>query len=307
MSHKIGHISDAGCDVAAAIEEYEIRSDFPNAVLNEAKSFGKTVARKEIAEREDLRALECFTIDPDTAKDFDDAISLSQDEQGHFHLGVHIADVSHYVQAGSALDIEAIQRCNSTYFPGKCVSMLPQELSDHLCSLKPHVNRLAVSVFMHFDASGEMLDYRIARTVIKSAQRFTYREAKLVLDNEKQSPHAETLKLMMEMCRLLKKKRYERGSVEFSMPELVVLVDEKGEPYDTDYVEYDITHQLVEEFMLKANETVAKHLDTLGLCIPFRVHDEPSEDNLRDFSALAAAFLDFNSRLSHHLPKSKNV
>ncbi|MGK5594716.1 MAG: ribonuclease R family protein [Parachlamydiaceae bacterium] len=290
FSHKIGNIEDPTCDIDAAVEEYEIRADFPHQVIEEAVSYGKTVSRKDIAQRLDLRHARCVTIDPDTAKDFDDALDVSVDTYGHYHLGVHIADVSHYVKTGSALDKEASLRCNSTYFPGRCIPMLPPELSENLCSLKPKVNRLTVSVLMSFNTTGEMIDYKIVRSVIKSAHRFTYREAKQVLDGKKKSPHQASLKLMVELCQLLKKKRYERGSVEFAMPELVVIVDGKGVPYKTDYIEYDITHQLVEEFMLKANETVAKHLTDKGVNLPFRIHDEPSEENLRDFAALATAF-----------------
>lgn len=290
LSHKLGHISDPTIDVQAAIEEFEIRSLFSEVVKQEALVFGKTVSSKAIKGRDDLRALEIFTIDPDTAKDYDDALSLKKDEKGHYHLGVHIADVSHYVEPDSELDREAFLRANSTYFPGKAIPMLPSELSDNLCSLKAKVNRLTVSVYMEFDTHGHLIDYRIARSVIKSVKRFTYKEAKKVLDGKAKSPHLPTLLLMVELCNLLKKQRYHRGSVEFAMPELVILVDKGGVPTGTDYVEYDITHQLVEEFMLKANEMVAIHLDKQGKGLPFRVHDEPSEDNMRDFSLLAAAF-----------------
>lgn len=290
MSHHLGHISDASCDVPAAIEEYELRKDFPIKAVEEAREFGSQVSQKEIRKREDLRSTICFTIDPDTAKDFDDAISLNKDSKGHYHLGVHIADVSHYVATGTHLDNEAKMRCNSTYFPGYCLPMLPRELSDNLCSLKPNVNRLAVSVLMEFDYQGTLCNYRMTRSVIKSAKRFTYREAKEVLDGKKTSPHAVTLHLMVELCKLLKAKRYERGSIEFGMPELVVIVDDKGNPSHTDYVVYDITHQLVEEFMLKANETVAWHLSQEGKDLAYRVHDVPSEDNMKDFAILAAAF-----------------
>lgn len=290
LTKSIGHIDDPSIDIDAALEEFEIPSTFPKGCVTEAKKFGKTVPESEIANREDIRDMVTVTIDPDTAKDFDDAISLTKDKKGNYHLGVHIADVSHYVQLDSELDKEAYHRANSTYFPGKCIPMLPSELSDNLCSLKPEVDRLTVSVFMDFNAQGEMVNYRIARTVIHSSKRFTYREAKAVLDKKKKSPHADLLSLMVELCGLLKKKRYERGSVEFAMPELVVLVNEEGVPTGTDYVEYDITHQMVEEFMLKANETVARHLDSEGKGLPYRVHDEPSEDNMRDFAALASAF-----------------
>ena len=290
LSHIIGNINDPSLDIPAAILEYGIRTEFSDTVINEAKKFGTTVPQSAIKEREDLRGLETFTIDPDTAKDFDDAISLSKDENGNYHLAVHIADVASYVQVNSELDKEAFLRANSTYYPGKCIPMLPSVLSDNLCSLKPNVNRLTVTVFMDFDQTGEIISYRIARTVIKSAKRFTYKEAKKVLDGTLKSKHKPTMLLMNELCLLLKKKRYERGSVEFAMPELVILVDDKGVTTGTDYVEYDITHQLVEEFMLKANETVAKHLDTQGKGVPFRVHDEPSEENMRDFAFLANAF-----------------
>jgi ribonuclease R len=168
--------------------------------------------------------------------------------------------------------------------------MLPGALSENLCSLKPNVNRLAVSILMKIDSSGNLLDYRFTRSVIKSAKRFTYKEAKKVLDGQKTSPHQHLLELMVELCRLFKQKRYERGSIEFSLPELVVLVDEKGKPYATDYITYDITHQMVEEFMLKANEVVASDLSRRGKNLTYRIHDEPAEENLRDFSLLAAAF-----------------
>lgn len=286
----IGHISDPSVDVKAATEEFELRSVFSNQVVEEARAFGSRVSLKEIAGREDLRDQEVFTIDPDTAKDFDDALSLRIDRKKHYHLGVHIADVSHYVTHNSALDKEAKQRCNSTYFPGTVIPMLPHELSSHLCSLKPKVNRLTVSVFVEFDPEGNMLGYRIAKSVIRSAKRFTYREAKEVLDGKKTSPHAKTLKNMVALCHLLKKKRYERGSIEFAMPELVILVDEKGNPTGTDYVEYDITHQLVEEFMLKANELVALHLANQGRNLTYRIHDVPSEENMKDFAFLVEAF-----------------
>ena len=290
FSHYLGNISDPSCDIYAAIEEFELRADFPSQAIEEAKSLGKQVSRKDLQDREDLRHLITFTIDPDTAKDFDDAVNLTKDEEGFYHLGVHIADVSHYVRPGTALDEEAHVRCNSTYFPNYCLPMLPGELSENLCSLKANVNRLTVSVLMRFDPEGTLVDYRIARSVIKSAKRFTYKEAKKVLDGQKTSPHANTLHLMVKLCHLLKKKRYERGSIEFALPELVVLVDEKGMPYQTDYITYDITHQMIEEFMLKANETIAWELNQRGKNLTYRVHDEPAEDNLRDFALLATAF-----------------
>lgn len=290
MTEYLGNINNSAFDTKAAIEEFSLKKDFPQDVLNEAKSFGKSVPSYELDSREDLRSLVTLTIDPDTAKDFDDALSLTKDKKGHYHLGVHIADVSHYVKTGSKLDKEAFLRCNSTYFPGFCLPMLPEELSNNLCSLKPLVNRLTVSVLMEFDKEGTLLNYRILRSVIKSSKRFTYKQAKKVLDGKLKSPHKESLQLMVELCLLFKKKRYERGSIEFAMPELVVLTNEKGSPEKTEVVHYDITHQLVEEFMLKANGMVAEHLNSQGKNLTYRIHDEPAEENLRDFSILVRSF-----------------
>ncbi len=290
VSHKIGHISDPSCDIPAAIEEFGLRAEFPTAAVEEAEAYGKIVKASEIKAREDLREMESFTIDPDTAKDFDDAISICKEKNGNFRLAVHIADVSHYVKEGTALDKEARARANSTYFPAYCLPMLPRQLSDNLCSLKPNVNRLTLSVLMSLDSQGNLLNYRIARTVIKSCKRFTYREAKKVLDGEAKSPYADSLHLMVELCQLLKAKRNARGSVDLSTPELVVMVGADGVPTGTDYIEYDITHQMVEEFMLKANEVVATHLTDHGKNLPYRVHDEPAAESLKDFATLVHAF-----------------
>lgn len=290
FSHYLGHIDDHKCDIKAAIEEYELRGDFPITAIEEAQDFGKVVKKKDMADREDFRDHECITIDPKTAKDFDDALTLTKDRKGHYHLGVHIADVTHYVSPGSALDKEAQARCNSTYFPGYCLPMLPKELSNNLCSLRPNVNRLAVSVLMEIDKKGELVDYRITRSVIRSCKRFTYEEAKLVLDKKKKSPHYALLKRMEQLCYLLKDKRFERGSLDLALPELVVVVDEEGFPDRTEYVEYDITHQLVEEFMLKANEVVARHLTEEEHNVAYRVHETPGDENLKDFVNLARAF-----------------
>ncbi|MEC7839458.1 MAG: ribonuclease R [Chlamydiota bacterium] len=289
-SHYLGHISDHRCDIKASIEEYELRSEFPKSAIDEAQSYGKTVQQRDIKAREDLRDLECFTIDPDTAKDFDDALSLKKDRKGNFHLGVHIADVTHYVRPGSPLDSEARQRANSTYFPGYCLPMLPKELSNNLCSLKPNVNRLAVSVLMTLSKTGELLDYRITRSVIRSQKRYTYKEAMKILQDKKASPHSKTMKLMEKLCLLLKKKRFERGSLELAVPELAVIVDEEGLPESTEYIEYDITHQLVEEFMLKANEVIAKHLTDEQKEVAYRIHEPPPDDSFKDFVLLARSF-----------------
>lgn len=292
----IGSINDPSTDVPYAIEEFSIRHQFPKAVLEEAKSFGSRVTKKELSNRVDLRTLTCCTIDPDTAKDYDDAISIERQGQ-RIRLGVHIADVSHYVRENSHLDKEAKLRANSTYFPGIAIPMLPHALSNNLCSLREQVARLTVTVFMEFTSDGTMIDYSIVRSVIKSKKRLTYKQAKLILDDKKKSSLKPLLEDMAQLALLLQQKRTQRGSVQLSMPEVVIKVDETGAPTTTEVIEYDITHQMIEEFMLKANEVVAQDLARQGKNVSFRVHEEPAHESLRDFSRLVNSF-------GHTLPDS---
>jgi ribonuclease R len=287
LDRHIGHISDPSIDNQAAIEEFNLPDGFTKEALAEAKSYGKTPSKEEITNRRDLTKWECLTIDPDTARDYDDAISLTQDEKGHYHLGVHIADVAHYVKPGMHLDTEAFARCNSTYLPGTCVPMLPEALSNELCSLKPKVVRLTQSVFAEFDPHGNVLKWEIGRSAIKSAKRFTYKEALLVIEKKKKSVHAPLLQRMVDLCYLLKQKRMERGSIDFSMPDNVLIIDSKGVPTSIERVEYDITHQMIEEFMLKANELVAMHLHAQGKTLIYRIHEEPTGESFVDFYAFA--------------------
>lgn len=279
----IGNILDPSVDVDAAALEFGISQAFSKEALLEAKKWGNSVKKSDYKDRADLRDLDTITIDPTTARDFDDGLYVKKDPQKGYFLAVHIADVAHYVKPNSPLDKEARQRCNSTYFPGKCIPMLPEELSNGLCSLKPEVDRLAVTVLMDFDLDGNLLHQEIVRSVIKSQKRFSYEEAKEVLDGKKKHLFLPMLEEMVELCYLLKKKRKERGSIDFAIPELVLDIDEKGEPTGTYIVEYDITHQLVEEFMLKANEIVATQLENQGKKLLFRVHEEPSTENFQDF------------------------
>lgn len=283
---RIGHISDPSCDVPAAIEEFELPDGFTKEAIQEAKAYGKRVSS---AERLDLTKLETVTIDPDTAKDFDDAISLTQDEKGHFFLGIHIADAAWYVKKGSHLDREAFSRCNSTYFPGFCLPMLPEELSSELCSLKANVKRLTISILSEFDPQGTLIDYKIVRACIKSRKRFTYEEAFDVLENRRKSPYLPLLERMVSLCKVFKQKRRERGSIDFAMSEGKIVVDEQGTPLKIVQVDYDITHQMIEEFMLKANEIVSIHLSKAGKEQIFRIHEEPSTEAFEDFYSYARA------------------
>lgn len=287
---KIGNISDPSIDIEAAIAEFQLHAEFPHNLLQEAEKFGAEVGKKDLKGRKDLTNLHCITIDPTTSKDFDDALSVTRDKKGHFHLGVHIADVAHYVKSGSLLDKEASYRANSIYLPGKCIPMLPENLSNNLCSLKPDVIRLAVSVLMEFDLDGNMLSYEICRSFIKSRKRFTYEEAFALLDKKDKSPLSLLLQEMGTLGRLLKKKRFERGSVDLSLPDVEIVLDEKGDPIGVEIHEYDLSHQLVEEFMLKANETIAKHLNKKEKMLLYRIHEAPTEEDFQEFALLARSF-----------------
>ena len=282
FSKLFGNIDDPSIDTEVAIAEHLIRREFPQGVMKEVLAL-----KLKNDARVDLTHLHTMTIDPVDAKDYDDALSIQKDTREHYHLGVHIADVSYFVKPGSQLDKEAFRRSNSTYFPGQVVPMLPHELSSDLCSLKEGVERFTASILMEFDAKGKLVHYDIVRSVIRSQKRFTYEEAKEVLDGKKKSPLLPELELLVELAHHLKRQRKERGSVELSMPETRLDIDQNGVPTGYRRIEYDITHQLVEEFMLKANELVSIHLEKQGKKSIFRVHDEPNPENLSDFFAFA--------------------
>lgn len=289
LVEKLASIEEAKADIPIATLEYGIRKEFPAKVLEEAKKFGNRVQKKDMAGRVDLTDQACLTIDPKTAKDFDDALYVEKTKNG-FELFVHIADVAHYVKEGSCLDNEAQLRANSTYFPGTCLPMLPEELSNNLCSLKEKVIRLTATVHMSFDSSGELLNYKIFRSFIKSKKRLTYEDAFKILNREKRSPFTSALDSMKELCLLLKELRRKRGSVDLALPELQLEINEEGFPTGYHIVEYDISHQIVEEFMLKANEMVATHQREKSKGSLFRIHESPTEENLEEFYALAKLY-----------------
>jgi ribonuclease R len=290
LKNVIGTIESPADDIKAAVEEYSLSRDFPEVVLDSLKNLGNKIKPSEKKGREDLTKLPTITIDPDTAKDFDDALSIEKRKDGTFYLAVHVADVSHYVRPGTAVDEEARRRSNSTYFPGTCIPMLPEVLSNELCSLKPNVNRLAATIHMEFSPEGELIRYRVSRSVIKSDHRFTYKEARKVLDGKKKSPFYDMLQDMRELALLLKAIRKGRGSIELSLPDLFVKVDENGVPLGVEWEEYDITHQLVEEFMLKANEVVATHIAELGKPLTYRIHESPDMEDIEEFVRLVRSF-----------------
>lgn len=293
----LGNIEEAKMDTAIAIIDHGIRHEFPNSVIKEARAL--TIDKKIPKARVDFTKTTTVTIDPTDAKDYDDALSIEKFKGGGYRLGIHIADVSHFVTPDSSLDREAIKRANSTYFPSQVVPMLPEELSNDLCSLKEGVNRYTASILVDFNQEGEVTGYKIFKAVINSDKRFTYEEAREVLDGKKKSPYKKELDLMVELCKLLKNQRKTRGSVELAMTETVVELDDEKRPIGTKQYEYDITHQMVEEFMLKANEIVAKDLIKRGKESIFRVHEEPDSSTLGDFFT-------FVRLLGYNLPPNPN-
>lgn len=289
VSKILGSMNDPSIDLPFVIAEHNLLEKFPDEAVDEARQFGAKMLPSNLVGRRDLCDLECVTIDPDTAKDFDDAISL-ESIGDVYRLGVHIADVSHYVRSGSHLDRAAFERCNSTYLCQAVLPMLPPALSENLCSLRPHVPRLAVSIFTDIDASGEVLQSEVVRSVIMSKARLTYGEAREILQMKKSSDFFPLLDRLKNLCLLLKRRRHERGCVQLYLPEYIVRLDERGDPIQLVVEEYDVVHQMVEECMLKANELVAIQIAKKGKDLSYRVHEEPSAESLMDFATLVASF-----------------
>ncbi|ANH78297.1 ribonuclease R family protein [Candidatus Chlamydia sanziniae] len=286
MLEFIGNITHAEADFAAIKAEYNLDENFPEEILNEAHLFSQKQITQALHSRKDLRDLLCFTIDSATAKDFDDAISLTHDHNNYI-LGVHIADVSHYVTPHSFLDKEAAKRCNSTYFAGKVIPMLPPALSDNLCSLKPNIDRLAVSVFMTFTKSGHLSDYQIFRSIIRSKYRMTYDEVDQIIEKEQIHPISKTLQNMATLSKKFTCIREERGCIQFILPSFTMELDNLQEPVSLIENRQTFSHKLIEEFMLKANEVIAYHISHQGIPLPFRSHEPPKDENLLAFQELA--------------------
>src|SRR6478752_3623407 len=282
----LGPRTAPGVDILSIIRKYDLPVEFPKAVLEEASAIPETVTLLD--RREDLRQQFIVTIDPDDARDFDDAIQV-EEIKGGWQLGVHIADVSAYVRPGSALDREAQRRGNSVYLPDRVIPMLPERLSNGVCSLNPHVDRLTHSVFLQFDRNGRMRQSRFARTVIRSAHRLTYKKAFAILKNPARDELDERLHTAWKLAALLRKKRFEHGSLDLDMPEVKVVIDKKGKPIRFERVENDESHQLIEELLLAANEAVARELKNRGVPAIYRVHENPDPERLGEFREFVLA------------------
>lgn len=285
----LGPASAPGVDLLSIIRKYHLPTDFPDAVVAEAEAIPDTIDDSEIGSREDLRNEFILTIDPDDAKDFDDAIHVERAFDG-WTLGVHIADVSHYVKPGTALDREALVRGNSVYLVDRVIPMLPEQLSNGICSLRPKVDRLTRSVFIRFTQTGKIKGVRFAHTVIHSKARLTYKEAFALLQRPPDTPVGERLHISWELAAILRKNRFKAGSLDLDFPEIKVRLDPEGKPVRLELIEYDISHQLIEEFMLVANEVVARETKNRLQPAIYRIHEDPDPDRLAEFRELAMSY-----------------
>ena len=291
----LGHTGDFGIDVEIIIRKHHIPHEFPERVIEQARSFPTEVPIEEILGRRDFRNLSIVTIDGETARDFDDAVWVERHENGHYSLQVHIADVSHYVRPGSPIDEEASMRGTSVYFPDRAVPMLPVELSSELCSLKPHVDRLVLSALLEIDNNGDVVSQDFTRSVIRSVERMNYTNVHLLLEGDaKQRERYATLvpqfELMQELAMKLNKKRVKRGSIDFDLPEPLIEFDPDGNMIGVLRSARNIAHRIIEEFMLAANEAVASHLEAAKLPSIYRIHEMPDPKRIMDFEEVASHF-----------------
>jgi ribonuclease R len=286
----LGPSSAPGVDMLSVIRKYHLPTEFPADVVAEAHEIPETVSERMFDGREDLREQFIVTIDPDDARDFDDAINVERVPGGGWRLGVHIADVAAYVKPGGALDREAFKRGNSVYLPDRVIPMLPERLSNGVCSLHPGVNRLTHSVFIEFTKQGRTKSCRFARTIIRSARRLTYREAYAFLKAPPNDELSERLHVAWELASLLRKNRFQQGSLDLDFPEVKVRLDDQGRPIRLERIENDESHQLVEEFMLAANEAVARELKNRSIPVIYRVHENPEPDRLAEYRELVLSY-----------------
>ena len=291
----LGYEDDFGVDVEIVIRKHHLPHQFPVEVLQEAEQFEHTLPTKELAHRHDYRALPIVTIDGETARDFDDAVTVGTLPDGNFELQVHIADVAHYVSEGSAIDLEARLRGTSVYFPDRAVPMLPMELSTDLCSLRPQVDRLVLSCVMEIDHHGEIKGYTLNEGVIRSAERMTYTNVNLILDGDKglrqhYHKYVDGFEMMRELAMVLNRKRVRRGSIDFDLPEPVIEFDENGLMRGVTRSERNIAHRIIEEFMVAANECVASYLENKQVASLYRVHEKPDPKRVYEFETIAATF-----------------
>lgn len=281
----LGHINDPGVDIMAIVKAFDLPCVFPEKVMNQAERVPQEVSEADLFGRVDLRNVQMVTIDGEDAKDLDDAVSLTV-ENGLYKLGVHIADVTNYVQEGSALDKEALNRGTSVYLVDRVIPMLPHALSNGICSLNEDVDRLAVSCLMTIDAKGDIIDHTLCESVIHSNRRMTYTSVKKILADKDEAERAKYEELvpmfeqMEELAAILRKKRHNRGSIDFDFPETKVILDAQGHPIEIKPYERNVATCLIEEFMLAANETVAEHFFWQETPFVYRTHETPDAEKI---------------------------
>ena len=283
----IGHKHDPGVDILSIIYKYKFDVEFPLEVQDEVSSMSMEVSPAEKEGRRDLTNEMIFTIDGDDTRDIDDAISIEKLANGHYKLGVHIADVSYYVKEDSPLDKEAYNRGTSVYLVDRVIPMLPHELSNGICSLNPGVERLAISCEMEFDGSGKQIDYEIFPSVIKSRKQMTYKKVNDILERdvvaEDYKEYVDSLKMMNELAHILRKMKIKRGYIDFGVNEAKILVDEECKPTDIVLRYQGEGERLIEDFMVAANECVASHIYFMSLPFIYRVHEVPKPEKIKDF------------------------
>lgn len=285
----LGRKGDKGLDILTIIKKYGLPEEFPEKVLSYAENIEEEIDSKEYARRKDLRNLRMVTIDGEDAKDLDDAVSIERLDNGKFRLGVHIADVSHYVREKNPLDKEALKRATSVYLIDRVIPMLPKKLSNGICSLNPKVDRLALSCFMVIDKNGKVIQHEIEESVIKTSERMTYTDVTKILENndeeliKRYDYLVDDFKAMEELCNILREKRIKRGAIDFNFEESKIILNDLGKPIDIKPYDRAIANRIIEEFMLVCNETIAEHMFWTNLPFVYRIHEEPDEEKLEKF------------------------
>ena len=291
----LGHVNDPGTDIMSIVRGYDLPMEFPAKVLKQAERVPDEVSEADMAGRMDLRDWQTVTIDGEDAKDLDDAITLTK-ENGKYTLGVHIADVTNYVQEHSALDVEALNRGTSVYLVDRVIPMLPHKLSNGICSLNAGENRLALSCIMTIDEKGNVVDHTIAETVIKVDRRMSYSSVKKILEDKDEAERAKyeelipMFELMQELAGILRKKRMSRGSIDFDFPETKIILNEQGKPVDIKPYDRNVATKIIEDFMLIANETVAQDYFWQELPFVYRTHDNPDGEKIKKLATFINNF-----------------
>ena len=292
----LGQKGERGVEIDSIVKAHGLPEEFPKKVLDEAEFVAVPIPQEEIDRRLDIRDLKTFTIDGEDAKDLDDAISIEQLDNGNFKLGVHIADVTHYVKEKSKLDKEALKRATSVYLVDKVIPMLPKTLSNGVCSLNPFEDKLTLSIFMEINDKGEVVKHDIHETVINSKARMTYTEVSDILEKDDEklkktfSHMVDDFVLSEKLARILMNRRERRGAIDFDFPEAKIILNKEGEVVDIKHYERRISNRIIEEFMLVSNETIAEHYFWLGLPFVYRIHETPSAEKMEQLSKFIATF-----------------